>query len=173
MIDFAEYQSRLQQALDERRDPLDDAEVQSFLEAHPEHLQAFVEQRDVLEQIALEQFKLEPASGPPVAFAAPAPQQRRRPWLLAAAAAIVTGATLFGAGWWAAHAVDGNATDPDSNARIAKEAGDSPRRSRILSATLQEVAPNVRPAASYTVRDRLVKTPTMTLEAYEHRSELR
>lgn len=214
MIDFAEYQSRLQQSLDERRDPLDDSKLQAFLEAHPEHLQAFAEQRSVLETIASPAWReqasaeqtvperaseeavsqAEPVSeavsqAEPVAAAMSQPevatgvglrcshaaqvaQPARRRWLPLAAAAALAGVTLFAAGWWAAHAFGGNTDGPgDGPAVRAQAAGTG--RSRILSATLHEVAPSVRPAASYTVRDRLVKTPTMTLEAYEHRSELR
>lgn len=179
MIDYREYRVRVNRDLDEHREPLEDPQVVAFLDAHPEHLQAFAEERADLEQVA---------ELPPTAATDASP---RRPWLVAAAAVV-----LFGLAWFAwsdsDQGVGSNHSRGDSaqvkiaqadaarantarvNTTRANTSGNSTeRRSRILFATLHEVEPTVRPAAFYTVRDPLVHTANMTLEAYEQRSELR
>ncbi len=172
MIDYREYRQRVNRYLDERREPLDDPQVVAFLDAHPEHLQAFSEECADLEAVATVPVATMPVATMPVAKSIGTPTVQvptKRRWLYAAAAAA-----LFGLGWLAASGLAANehtvrTANPD-NQSYAESAA---RPSRILSATLHEVEPTLRPAAFYTVHDPLVRTATITLEAYEQRSELR
>lgn len=71
----ADYEARLQDCFDRRLDPLDDAALQAWLLAHPEALEAFAQQRRLLQAM--------PAAMPLAA----ATRRRRWPWLVAAALA--------------------------------------------------------------------------------------
>lgn len=70
---------RIHQHLDARRDPLDDPEVQRFLEQNPEHLEEFAKLQEGLRALA-------PALGP---------RRRQMPWAAAAAVACALGVLWF------------------------------------------------------------------------------
>ncbi len=76
-----DFERRIQQCWDERRDPADDAEVQAHLLAHPELLEDFARWRTSVHAVS----------------ASTEPSVRRpMPWRVMAAAAIV----IVSAGWW-------------------------------------------------------------------------
>lgn len=78
-MNATEFHVRVQDCLDARIDPLDDAELCSFLDRHPEHLTAFAELRTCLAAIT--------ALGMP-AGAPPRRRPRRRLLVVVAAAAV-------------------------------------------------------------------------------------
>jgi len=159
MIAYEEYRARLDQCLDERREPLDDGQIVAFLDAHPECLEEFAELRADLRAVTQTT-----ASTPTAA----------RPHMLTVAAACL----VIGFGVSQLLTSNGGLTsngDLSHNepAPAHPNQPDPLRRSRILSASLKEVEPRLHAAANYTLHEPLVQTKTITLEAYEHRSELR
>lgn len=140
---------RIDACFDERLDPLDDPELCRLLERDPEALAAVVEERAMLRELG---------RTVPVAGVARAPQRRRRlPLVLAAAAALLLVVEVLRHG---------------SGRTVG--VGAAPRGvSRILSASLAEQPWTARPAATFTVREQLVRTETTTIETYELHTLLR
>ena len=143
------FRQRVDACLDDRRDPLDDAQIVAFLDAHPEQLPGFAALCADLRAL-----RAAPSNG----VAAP----RRRPrtatmlslTLVAAAVAIA----------WPLIASDRTAASTD-----AAGSGEA----RIVTASLQEQPPLARKAGSYTIRQSLVRNGSTTFETYEHRSQAR
>lgn len=182
MIAYEEYRTRLDQCLDERREPLDDGEIVAFLDANPECLEEFADLRADVRAVT----QISP----------PAPSGARPQLLTVAAACLVIGfavSQLLTGNNEAApvhsphadspqtgsppqtgsHQTGSPQTDSHQTGSTASNQPTPARRSRIVSASLKEVEPRLHAAASYTLHEPLVQTNTITLEAYEQRSELR
>ncbi|MBL8749390.1 MAG: hypothetical protein JNK78_09520 [Planctomycetes bacterium] len=78
-MNHATFVARVDECLDERRDPLDDAEVQAYLLEHPEHLDAIAELRACLRTVGT----------------VAAPPARRRSKRFVAPAAVVAAAAAI------------------------------------------------------------------------------
>jgi len=160
MIDHDTFLARVDACLDERRDPLDDADVVAFLDAHPEHLQAFAAQRADLRALAGLPVAADRGGEPATARRAP---RRRRLLPLLAATAVAAGvafAVVFG--------------DRDDSPGVAPSDvdpsidGPPPRpASRILSASLETHATRAYASVDYTVFRPLVQDTHTTFETYE------
>lgn len=161
--------------LDDRRDPLDEPEVIAFLAANPEHLDAFVGEREALRALG-HGATIRPLNRVASSSAAPqvAKPAKRTPCKTELLSAVAVAAAAGIALWFVlsnpcnAEASQFVADQPDPDQRPASQ-----RPPRILSATLQEDAPMLNAAASYTVHDHLVRTDSVLFEAYEQRSQRR
>ena len=134
----AEFETRLQGLLDDRRDPLGDPACASFLAEHPEHLETFAR---LVERCA---------AIPAVASPRFARRQRRRPlqWLLlgAAAAALALLALLA----WPGSATPATAVPPG----------------RVIAASVQWLPPMLQPVATVHARTVLLAEPRARLEVF-------
>lgn len=143
-MNHASFLARVDECLDARRDPLDDADVQAFLLEHPEHLVAIAELRACLRAIS------------------PAPHLRRRKHFVAlglTAAAVAMALPL----------VLPRVVPQSGN---GGRGADRPV-SRVFAATMREWAPRAHVAAAFEIRETLAASPATRVSVYERRSEPR
>ncbi|MCB9877155.1 MAG: hypothetical protein H6835_06080 [Planctomycetes bacterium] len=127
----ADFEARLQQRLDERRDPLDDPQLVAWLDAHPERLAAFAGLRDDLRGLGAE-------SPRPAAV----PRRAARVALAAVAVVAVAGTAILGV----------VLRQPPPAAPAARSPG------RVLTASLEGHPPRLYAAADFAVRESLTTT---------------
>ncbi len=145
-MNHASFLTRMHECLDERRDPLDDAEVQAFLLEHPEHLAAIAELRACLHSIDRESLRAASAADRTM------PNVRRRQHLVAlAATAAVVALTLL----------------------LVRDRGADRPVSHVFTSTLRELAPRAHIAAAFEIRETLAASPSTRVSVYERRSEPR
>lgn len=170
MIDHDTFLARVDACLDERRDPLDDADVVAFLDAHPEHLQAFAEQRADLHALAGLPAAADRGGEPATARRAP---RRRRLLPLLAATAVAAGvafAVAFDDRGDSPGVAPSEVTPPDRDPPEVDPPIDGPpprAASRILSASLETHTTRAYASVDYTVFRPLVQDTHTTFETYE------
>lgn len=149
-----DFDTRLQQLLDERRDPLDDPQLVAWLDAHPERLAAFAALRDDL-------LRLDPQ----LADAQTQPQQLRtaamprRMRLVAVAAAAAAAALLFVFARREPERSGGSTSPTQTTPSPQLVANRSP--GRVLTAHLEGHSPRLYAAAEFTLHESLWQTPRL------------
>jgi len=174
----SEFEVRLHACLDARTDPFDDAELVAWLDAHPEQLEGFARLTGGLHGLRADEIAVAPSAGPTNASAdasaggttvAPAdvsqpPRGSSRPWrwlVLGAGLAGVAAACLVVACW-------PDSTDvPPSERTIARSRPvAAPAAGRILSATVEPLAPTLGLATRVRATEVLVARPDTRIEVF-------
>lgn len=142
-MNYAEFQDLVQDCFDRRIDPLDEARVARYLDAHPEALEAFAAQRQWLSALP----------------ARPSAVLRRQPFWpwLAAAALLLAGVAVL-------RTAPGNQPIPPRSPVI------DTARLRILESSLSEQTSLCGATLTWRAREVLLDTPTTRLEIVEQGS---
>lgn len=144
MIDDRQFHARVDAALDRRADPLDDPLVRERLAADPELLEQFVLQRESLRALA---------ASPPAAG------RRRRVATVLVTTCLAAAGLCVAALTAAALGLAGTETAPEPA-----------RTPRILSVQLEREPAPMRPIATFTVHESLVRTAAASFETYQQQS---
>ena len=152
-----DYERRLQRCLDERRDPLDDAELVEFAGQEPARIERLATLRARLSQLSrLAQL--------PAVVAPPAAVPSRRSWRWwVVAGSLTAAAAVVAAGLLTRLSLRG----------IVVPAPVAAVRGAIVSAELQEIRPWARSTAQFTVREVLASGASVQFETFEQRSAVR
>lgn len=174
----SEFEVRLHACLDARRDPFDEAELVAWLDAHPEELGGFARLVAGLHGLRADEIAVTPSAGPTNASAdasaggttvAPAAvsqpprgSSRRWRWLvLGAGLAGVAAACLVVACW------PDSADAPLRERTIARSRPvAAPAAGRILSATVEPLAPTLGLATRVRATEVLVARPDTRIEVF-------
>lgn len=133
-----DFDARLQQLLDERRDPLDDPQLVAWLDDHPERLAAFAALRDDLQHLGSRARTQE----------ARAPTSSRRARLGAAAVAVAAALVLVFALRETTRTAEQTQTEQHSPGRV-------------LTAHLEGHPPRLYATADFTLHESLWQTPRL------------
>ncbi|MBL8739110.1 MAG: hypothetical protein JNL12_21975 [Planctomycetes bacterium] len=174
----SEFEVRLHACLDARRDPFDDEELVAWLDTHPEELAGFARLVAGLHGLRSDQIAATPSAGstnasagasaggtrvaPAAVSQPPRGSLRRWRWLvLGAGLAGVAAACLVVACW------PDSADVPPSERTIARSRPVAvPAAGRILSATVEPLAPTLGLATRVRATEVLVARPDTRIEVF-------